>query len=188
MIMIEFGDYTEMDVLSGDPPQVQEPVSWQDLSVHLKLSGNAEQDLVLGYAYAARIWCEKYLQRALVEKEITMYYSERATHYALKYPAKMDEGFTVKVDGEVIDDIEESMSFIRTRGQDLVVIPSEMLPAEFTQLTIEYVAEQYAQVDAIKPAIMMLTGRMYDSRASMEIRSPNNVVKNILNYHRIKTI
>jgi hypothetical protein len=182
------GDYIEQDIptLVEDDLVVVEPVSWQEMKAHLRLWSDDEQDLVMAYVHAARIWAEKYTQRAFVAKEVAMYYDEIGKDYILKYPANMDEPIVVKLDGEILLDPLSRIELRKGPGLDYVHIPSDMITGDIAQITIEYVAEQYPRVEACKAAIMLMSARTYSSRESLETRNPHNAVKNILNFHRIK--
>ena len=188
-VYVAYGDYDEIDLPTSvdeqENPIYTEPVSWPEIKAHLKLSSDAEQELVMSYVTAARVWCEKYLQRALVPKDITMYYTERAGHFALKYHHNPDEPITLSIDGDVID---TPISVLRGRlRHDVVSFALDAIPRQFSQITINYISAPYDKIEAIKPAIMMMTGKMYSKREDMEISGSKSVIKNILNYHRIKT-
>lgn len=171
-----YGDYTEIEC-----PTTVEPVTWTMMKDHLKLSTDAEQDLVMAYVTSARVWCEKYLQRALVTKEVTMYYTDVGNDYALKYPANPEEYISVSADGQIVT----TAPTVILNYPHRVLLFDVVIPEDTIQVTIEYTAKVYENVRAVIPAIMLMAGKMYTSREDADIKL-HTTVKNILNPHRLK--
>lgn len=171
--------------LSVVTPPASEPVTLDEVKLHLRIDGNYEDSLLSSFITAARAYCEQYTARALITQTLQLYMDAFPWHSFIQIPMPPVQsvstftyvdinGATQTVDPSVyMLDTTQNAAYVRLQYNQ-VWPPSVRRQPQSVQL--QYVTGYGAASsvpEAFKVAIKLIVADWYENRENAEAMTTN---------------
>ena len=169
---------------------VGEVVALADMKAHLRVTSSAENDLISGYTMAAVAAVEKYTQRLLSAREITL---QLPCLPSGRLPLELPGGAVASVDSVLIDGVEFPGCLAFGHSPALLLPPSDWPSVEGVgyPVTVTYTAGYSVVPLDLIHAVKMIVGSMYEDRENATEAATNMVpisAEYLMGRHRVAPV
>lgn len=168
-------------------PSATEPITLDEVKMHLRVDGNLEDSALSTYLSAARSHCERFTGLSFVEQGITLVKRRNdPVDEMIPYdPQKVNIELPLSPVVAVIS-VKDGDGNDLTHEVDIDSVPAVLTLDEMpTKLVVVYETGASQFLPDIKMAILMLTHLMYQHRGDMPKEAVERVEEAFLRTHRV---
>ena len=175
-----------------DGQTIVEPVTLDELKIHLRVDNELENDLIASLGVTARQYIEKLTDQILIEQSVLVYFDKfPLLTDCLELPVYPIKSIThIKYNGEVENALENPLTWesskyradLISRKARIAPISTESFPTakfELNAVEIELIAgfgDATKVPDIFKTAIKLIVGEMYEHRQNRVHKLPTTVM------------